>query len=117
MRWGAILLGCWALTLWIVGLATHATPWLTWLHGAGAAAAFAIAVSAHGKLGVARASLETEALALGLFMLWIAAMATHATPWLRGWTCALACVCLFLGAFVEAGADFGQPRPPEQSIG
>jgi len=105
------VIGLGLMVSWIVGLSMGATFWLTWLNGAAAALAFA----ACGLLPGQRAALPAGALlgliAGGLLLLWLIAIATHATGWLTWSTFAIA---LTAGP-VALGAAFqgvlGEPPP------
>jgi hypothetical protein len=97
IRIGSGVLGIGLVILWIVGLSDHATHWLTWLDGLGALCAFAVAAMAPSE-GVRRdVSSASIALSIGLYVLWIIALATSAASWLAWWTFAFACAFLLLG--------------------
>ncbi len=97
IRIGSGVLGLGLVILWIVGLSNHATHWLTWLDGLAALCAFAVAAMAPTE-GVRRnVSSASIALSIGLFVLWIIALAVGASSWLAWWTFAFACAFLLLG--------------------
>lgn len=96
---------------WIIGLSVGATFWLTWLNGVAAALAFA----ASGMVPARRAALPAGALlgliAGGLLLLWLVAIATHATRWLTWSTFAVALTAgpVALGAAWQGA--LGEPPP------
>ena len=96
--------------LWIVGLGQHATGWLTWLDGLGALFGFAIAAGVAPGITRAAASGSPIALAVGLGVLWIIGLATHAEAWLSWWTFAFAVAFLLVG--IGAGAQGRAPTAP-----
>lgn len=77
-------LGMGLVILWVAGLSSRATSWLFWLDGLGGLLAIAagLVLGASTRIG----SAASAALALGLFLLWIVALATGATAWLTWWT-------------------------------
>ena len=85
----SFVLGLGLVLLWLAGLSSHASAWLTWLDGLAAliAIAGAAALVEFHRGGTAGTGL----LALGLFILWIIGLATGATLWLSWWTFAFAC--------------------------
>jgi hypothetical protein len=103
VRTSSIILGVGLIALWLVGLANHATAWLTWLVGVGGLCAFGIAaaVSPDSRIGERRGYATPVggpiALAIGLFVLWIVALSIGATGWLAWWTFAGGCAFLILG--------------------
>ncbi len=92
--------------LWIVGIGQHATAWLTWLDGLGALFGFAIAAGVAPGVTRAAAAGGPVALAIGLFILWIIGLATHAEVWLTWWTFAFAVAFLIVGV---AGGTMRRP--------
>ena len=94
----SFVLGLGLVLLWLAGLSSHASGWLTWLDGLAALIAIAGAASLveFNRGGSAGAG----GLALGLFVLWIIGLATGATLWLSWWTFAFACAF-----FVVAGTS------------
>jgi hypothetical protein len=96
VRTGDVVLGIGLVILWIAGLSAHATGWLTWLDGLAALGAFAIGGAVATRTGAA-AGTATIALSLGLFVLWIVALATDASLWLSWCTFAFALALLILG--------------------
>jgi hypothetical protein len=91
------LLAIGLVILWLVGLSQHATAWLTWLDVVGALFGFAIAAGAGPQVARGFAGGAPIALAIGLGVLWIIGLATHAEAWLTWWTFAFACAFLLLG--------------------
>jgi hypothetical protein len=105
----SIVLAVGLVILWLVGLNRHATPWLTWLDVVAALCAFAIAAGIAGRTRGADVGAPVV-LAIGLFVLWIIGLSTHASMWLVWWTFAFACAFLFVG--VGAGAQRPQITQP-----
>ncbi len=102
----SIALGIGLIILWITGLSQHATAWLTWLDGIAGLCAFGIAgVIRPGVAGSLAAS--PIALSVGLFVLWIIALAIGASGWLSWWTFVFACAFLLLG--IAGGASLRRP--------
>ncbi|HVV48805.1 MAG TPA: hypothetical protein VHO06_04025 [Polyangia bacterium] len=103
----SFILGLGLIILWLAGLSSHASLWLTWLDGLGGlvAIAGAAALVEFGRGGTAGSGL----LALGLFVLWIVGLATGATLWLSWWTFAFACAFFVVaGASTSSGARLHQ---------
>jgi hypothetical protein len=91
----AIALSFGLILLWVAGLSRHAAAWLTWLDFLAGLIAFGSATqfAASRRTGV----VGWTSLALGLFVLWIAALATGGgRSWLASWTLVLACAFLLL---------------------
>jgi hypothetical protein len=104
VRGTSIVLGAGLIILWLVGLGNNASAWLTWLDGAAALCAFGIAAAiVPDRIGVATAVGAPIALAVGLYVLWIVALAVGSTPWLAWWTFAFACAFLILGLLAIGG--------------
>jgi hypothetical protein len=106
VRGSSIVLGIGLVILWLVGLSNHATAWLTWFDGLAALCAFGIAAavsSEHASTSVV--SGGPIALAMGLYVLWIVGLATHAEHWLSWWTFA------FATAFLVVGVSASMQRP------
>jgi hypothetical protein len=80
--------------LWVAGLSRHASAWLTWLDLLAGLIAFGSATqfAESRRAGV----VGWASLALGLFLLWIAALSTGGRSWLAWWTLVLACAFLLL---------------------
>jgi hypothetical protein len=108
VRGSSIALGIALGILWIVGLSEHATGWLTWLNGLAAVCAFGISTIDERTATTQMLVGLPIALAVGLFVLWIVALAVGAEAWLAWWTFAFACCSLLIGI---VGATEGQhPR-------
>ena len=90
----AIALSFGLILLWVAGLAHHASAWLTWLDFLAGLIAFGSATqfAASRRAGV----VGWSSIALGLFLLWVAALATGGRSWLAWWTLVLACAFLLL---------------------
>jgi len=102
VRGSSIVLGAGLIVLWLVGLANHATPWLTWLTALGGLSAFGIAAAvsparANTRHGFAMPVGAPIGLAIALFLLWIVALSVGATGWLAWWTFTFGCAFLILG--------------------
>ena len=97
VRASSIVLGAGLVILWAVGLGNHATAWLTWLNGLGALCAFGIAAAIVPNMTLSGRVSPPIVLSIGLFVLWIIALATHAEAWLAWWTFAFACAFLLVG--------------------
>jgi peptidoglycan/LPS O-acetylase OafA/YrhL len=103
----SVILGIGLIILWIAGLGSpNTTPWVTWLDGIGGIWAFLIAAGVSDRSGRGARSGNPIALAIGLFVLWIVALASHVVPWQSWWTFAFAC------AFLIVGIAGGAARPP-----
>ena len=96
-------MGVGLVILWIVGLGQHATPWMTWLDGLGALFAFALAGGLAATASLALGGGGIFALAIGLGVLWIIGLSTHAVVWLTWWTFAFACGFVLLGIVASMG--------------
>jgi hypothetical protein len=107
-----VVLAIGLVILWIAGLNAHAAGWLTWLDGVAAVCAFLIAGSVASSLGRGSTSGFLVALAVGLAILWIIGLATHAALWLTWWTFGFACAFLLLG--IGAGVRAGHEVRPTQ---
>lgn len=97
VRASSIVLGAGLVILWAVGLGNHATAWLTWLNGLGALCAFGIAAAVVPTTTVSGTATPPIVLSIGLYVLWIIGLATHASLWLCWWTFAFACAFLLVG--------------------
>ncbi len=103
LRGTSIALGIGLVILWLVGLSDHATLWLTWLDGLAGLAAFGVAAVASDQatggatVTMARTAGGPLGISLGLYILWIIGLATHAERWLTWWTFAFACAFLIFG--------------------
>jgi hypothetical protein len=84
------LIGLGLTALWIVGMCEDATVWLTWCDGIAAALAFACVGVIPDRRGSLWAGLCLGGIAGGQIVLWLVAVARHATPWLAWWTFAVA---------------------------
>ena len=80
----AIALSFALILLWVAGLCRQASGWLTWLDFVAGLIAFGSAaqLAASRRAGI----LGWGSLALALFVLWIAALATGGRSWLAWWT-------------------------------
>jgi hypothetical protein len=98
IRGTSIVLGAGLLLLWIIGLANHATPWLTWLDAVGAVVAFGIAAAmvSHPP-NYAMPVGGPIGLGIALFVLWIVGLSTNSTGWLAWWTFAFGCAFMVTG--------------------
>ncbi len=98
-----IALGIGLLILWIVGLQAGSAGWLLWLDFVGGVlsiiggAALTDAVARYGRLG------EPLFLSVGLFVLWIIALAVGMAAWKTWWTFAFACAYLLVA--LAAGTE------------
>jgi hypothetical protein len=98
VRGTSIVLGAGLVILWLVGLANHASPWLTWLELLGAVFSFGLAAAiVPNRRGFAVAAGAPIALAVYLSLLWIVALTIGATSWMAWWTFAFAVGYLILG--------------------
>lgn len=106
------LIGLGLAALWVVGLCEDATIWLTWCDGIAAALAFATVGLIPDRDSSLWAGLCLGALAAGMFILWLVAVAERATPWLTWWTFAAALVTgpIGLGAGVQGLLDSVRTR-------
>ena len=93
----SIVLAVGLVILWLAGLSRHATPWLTWLDVVAALCAFAIAATASANLSRSATVGEPIALAVGLGILFVVGLTTHAVRWLTWWTFVFACAFMLLG--------------------
>lgn len=93
----SIIFGIGLGILWLAGLgAPSATPWMTWLDAVGALCAFLIAAGVSDSSARGRRVSSTLLLAIGLFALWIAGLASGVVAWQNWWTFAFACGFLIL---------------------
>lgn len=93
----SVVLGVGLVVLWILGLSQHATGWMTWLDGLAALIAFAIAAGVTSELSRTAAATGPVALAIGLGVLWLIGLGTHAALWLTWWTFAFGVAFLLVG--------------------
>jgi hypothetical protein len=93
----AIALSFALILLWVAGLSRHASAWLTWLDFLAGLIAFggATQFAASRRAGV----VGWSSLALGLIVLWIAALATGSSSWLAWWNLVLAFAFLLLAGY------------------
>lgn len=108
----SLVLAIGLVILWIVGLSQHATGWMTWLDGLGALIAFAIAAGVTATMSRAALATGPVALAIGLGVLWIIGLATHASLWLSWWTFAFAVAFLVLGIGAGVQPERVDLQPP-----
>ena len=107
-----VALGTGLAILWVAGLSSPYAPgWFTWLDGLAALGAFFIAGRVSDQDLRSRRMGGPITLSIGLFALWIAGLATDATPWLCWWTFAFACAALVFG--VSAGGTKPIAQAPE----
>jgi len=108
LRNGDALAGVGLLLLWLAGLVTRSTQWLTWVNLILSICAFYLA--AYGK-DRAAGPAGTIALACTLFVSWIVALAQGATGWLSWATFGIACFILLVG-IGSALSRFDSRIPP-----
>jgi hypothetical protein len=110
-RFGSVVLGAGLAALWIVGLNQGATMWLTWLLGLAGLTSIVVASmlpAEHGREGAKPPAMAGFA----LFVVWILAIASRATPWLTWWTLALGVAHLVIAALeVRQPAHHLRRRP------
>jgi hypothetical protein len=121
MRAGLIVLGLGLLVLWLVGLNSDATGWLTWLDFLGGLASLATAampgLSVPGEAGAlpvresSRAAVAPLLIGVGLLGLWIAGLIARATPWLTWWNFAFGIAFGLLGSAIGAAVERRRPGP------
>ena len=110
-----VALGTGLAILWVAGLSSPYAPgWFTWLDGLAALGAFFMAGRVSDQDLRAHRMRGPITLSIGLFALWIAGLATDATPWLCWWTFAFACASLVFG--VSAGGAESIAEGPEAEI-
>jgi len=100
-------LGAGLTVLWVLGLSTDATVWLTWSLGIAAALSFATVGLIPERRSSSWAAFCLGALTLSLFVLAMEGYDRHATTWLSSWTLAgagLAALCS-VGAAVQGLLD------------
>jgi hypothetical protein len=107
----AFIIGLFLLAVWISGLSLHARSWLTWLDGAGAVAAFAVAAMPAKTHEAARRGPLLAVLWLGLFVLWILGLVERAQSWIVWSTFAAACAVVVVG--FGLGSLGGRTATPE----
>ncbi|HEY6477939.1 MAG TPA: hypothetical protein VI456_15285 [Polyangia bacterium] len=96
------------VVLWVAGLALQASRWLSW---------FALLAGLVAFVGAARFTESARtgiagwgAMAGGLFLVWIVALATHATSWLTWSTFVFAWAFVILAVAAGSGAARVQRR-------
>ena len=110
-----VALGTGLAILWVAGLSSPYAPgWFTWMDGLAALGAFFIAGRVSDRDMRSRKMSGPVTLSIGLFALWIAGLATDATPWLCWWTFAFACAALVFG--VSAGGTEPIAQEPKNEI-
>lgn len=105
----ALIIGLFLKAIWIAGLSIHTQSWLTWLDGAGALLAFGVAAMPSNKAAAEGRTVASAVLCLGLFALWIIALATHAEAWIAWCTFGAACAAAFV-AFGSGGRAASSER-------
>jgi hypothetical protein len=101
VRLAAVGLGLGLGVLWVVGLGTGATNWLSWFMAlAGLACWGTVALVPERRAGIVAAG-NLAFVAAGLVALWIVALATSSTPWLV-WCCFGAAGLVLLAAVATA---------------
>ncbi len=102
VRETSIGLGIGLIIWWLVGLSDHAAAWLTWLDGIAALCAFGIGAAVVPSRANAPVTAGGPiALSIGLFVLWLIGLATHAQSWLAWWTFVFACAFLAVGVYAS----------------
>jgi hypothetical protein len=99
------------VVLWLAALSQHATSWLTWADVVAALCAFAIAAGAGASVTPGSSATLPLALSVGLAVLWIIGLASHASSWLAWWTFAFACAFLLIGVADGVGSTRQMTRP------
>jgi hypothetical protein len=113
VRGVSIVLGVGLICLWLMGLAHHATSWLTWLVGAGALGAFSAAASLRPERTSLTALVGSPmAVGLGLVVIAIIGLSVAATVWVAWWAFAFGCAFLLLGLVAINGEQTTAPRWP-----
>ncbi len=108
VRSASIVLGVAMTIVWLLGMNQHATGWLTWLDGAAALGAFAVAGAVRADSGVTL-SRGAVVLSTGLFAIWAAGLMRHTEGWLTWWTFAFGVGFLLVGALAST-----EKQPPIQ---
>jgi hypothetical protein len=108
MRNGVALLGVSLACLFIAGITTRSTPWLTVVAALAACVAFYIAAFGSGRIAGPGGVI---ALAVVLILTWIGALVKHATPWL-GWSVFGIAVLLFVLGILSMIATSESRVPP-----
>lgn len=109
----SVALGVGLAILWIAGLSSPYAPvWLTWLDGVGALCAFMIGGANKPADLRNRRMTGPVLLSVGIFALWIIALATKTVGWMTWWNFAFACAFLFFG--VSAGGSKSLPDIRDQ---
>ncbi|HEY7954321.1 MAG TPA: hypothetical protein VII38_03475 [Polyangia bacterium] len=98
VRSSLIIIGLFLLAVWISGLALHAAAWITWLDFVVAILALGMGAAPIREAGPLGAGGGPVLLSLGLFAMWIVALAIHIEPWIAWCTFAGACAMLIVGA-------------------
>ena len=111
----ATILGIGLVVLWIAGLGSATAPrWLTWFDGLAALASFAIAAFTPAYASKSTRMGEPIAVSVGLYALWVIALASGATGWLTWWTFVFACA--FVGLGIACASERRTPLPTIDTI-
>jgi hypothetical protein len=106
-------LGLGLATMWVIGMSVDATVWLVWFVGIAAALSFATVGLIPERAAAPVAAICLGLVAGGLFVLWLVALATAATPWLAWWTFVAGCLTALTagGAAIQGLLDRLRTRP------
>jgi hypothetical protein len=97
------VLGVGLIVLWLVGLGSSSSNWLTWLDGIVGACSLIVAGVGFGDVRVERAASGwLIGLAISLFILWVVGLVTRTPVWLDWWTFGFACAYLLAGVGIGA---------------
>ena len=108
LRNGDALFGVGVALLWIGGLATRSTQWLTWIDFVAAICALYLAAYGQNRVG---GSAGTIALGIVLLVVAIVGVAGFADAWLSWGNFGLACLFMVVGA-VGATRESDSKVPP-----
>lgn len=108
LRNGDAIFGVGLTLLWIAGLATGSTQWLTWFDFVAAICAFYLAAYGQNRAG---GPAGTIALAIALLTVGIIGGVGHAAAWLSWATFGLGCLLGLVG-ILAVNFDFDSKVPP-----